>query len=128
MNWYPITSVTNWLLTYCLYLTRVAWGKLPKNTTSGNQLKITDDGFLIHTVSQRRPEIFKTIPERYPWHIKTNYGQNTITVFDECPRDPQMIGTKTAEKLCRTRTNCSSHTEFEEIIIATSKEKLFSNE
>lgn len=50
-------------------------------------------------------------------------------MFDGYPQDPQMIGTKRAERLHRTKTNCSSYVEFEETMAATtSKEKFFSNE
>ncbi|KAG5862592.1 hypothetical protein JTB14_027100 [Gonioctena quinquepunctata] len=75
---------------------------------------IIDGGFLLHKVVWGRVETFGLICKKYVAYVQQHFGETVTIVFDGCPADMRLAGTKTSERARRSRKNQSPEFTFNE--------------
>ena len=67
--------------------------KLPPKRTA-----VVDGGFLLHKVIRNKTDSFHEICKKYVKFVRDHYGANVVVIFDGYPLDPEVRGTKSAER------------------------------
>lgn len=107
-----------------------AFSSLPNTTKLPlNRTVVVDGGFLLHKVIWNRTDSFHEVCKRYVKFVRDHYGANVVVIFDGYPLDPEVRGTKSAERFRRCNINTSSDVIFNESTIAqVQQEKFLANE
>lgn len=75
---------------------------------------IIDGGFLLHKVVWGRIETFDLICQKYVRYVQHNFEGKVAIIFDGYPTDMKLAGTKTSERVRRSRKNQSPEFTFDE--------------
>lgn len=87
---------------------------------------VIDGGFLLHRVVWPTNALFSSICDKYIQYLNSKYPK-AVVVFDGYPEDAQS-GTKTAERLRRSRTHSSADMLFDETMTPpTTKDSFLAN-
>ncbi|GBP62239.1 hypothetical protein EVAR_44647_1 [Eumeta japonica] len=90
---------------------------------------VIDGGFLLHKVIWDRNSSFKDITTKYVKYVQEHFGLSASIVFDGYSDDPDIAGTKSWERLRRTKKHQSTEVKFDKNAIPTlSQEKFLGNE
>ncbi|GBP26029.1 hypothetical protein EVAR_20043_1 [Eumeta japonica] len=90
---------------------------------------VIDGGFLLHKVIWDRNSSFKDITTKYVKYVQEHFGLSASIVFDGYSDDPDIAGTKSWERLRRTKKHQSTEVKFDKNTIPTlSQEKFLGNE
>ncbi|KYN08445.1 hypothetical protein ALC62_00577 [Cyphomyrmex costatus] len=91
-------------------------------------LHIIDGGYLLHKVVWGRLQTIDLICKKYLTYIQQNFPNDITVVVDGYPEDVNIIGTKTAERLRRSRMFQTIEIAFtQHTILQTSQEKFLAN-
>lgn len=70
-----------------------------------NKFIIVDGGYLLHKVIWPQNNSYFEIANNYSSYLKKHYGTNVAVIFDGYPSDPAQRGTKSSERLRRSKMN-----------------------
>lgn len=92
-------------------------------------LSVIDGGYLLHKVVWGRLSTFDQVCKKYVTYVQTNFPHDVKIIFDGYPNDANCTGTKTAERMRRSKMHQTVEIIFkEDTIVKTSQEKFLAHD